>query len=75
MTDNEQLMLKKLEKHILEKGVSNEFLVQLIELSGSYLNLMTIPRYAKANGISYNGAKKFRNAIKLFNVKFIIDNE
>jgi hypothetical protein len=25
--------------------------------------------------LSYNGAKKFRNKIELFNVKFIIDND
>ena len=55
--------------------ISNEVLVQIIELAGGYLNLQTITDYAKANNISYNGAKKFRKNIELFGVKFIIDNE
>jgi len=44
LTKQEQLMLNRLEKHINAKGVSNDFLVQLIELSGQYLNLKTIPK-------------------------------
>lgn len=55
--------------------LDNSAYVQFIELAGSYLNLKTIPDYCKEKGISYNGAKRFRNPIKLFNVKFIIDNE
>ena len=55
--------------------VSNEFFVQLIEVAGAYLNLKTIPQYAKDNNISYNGAKNFRNKVVIFGVKFIIDND
>jgi hypothetical protein len=59
----------------IEAGeLTNEDMVQLIELVGSYLNLTTISDYAKQNNISYNGAKKFRNVAKIFNVKFVIDN-
>lgn len=54
--------------------LNNDSLVQLIELSGAYLNLQTISDYAKSTGLSYNGAKKHRKIIELFNVKFIIDN-
>lgn len=50
-------------------------MVQLIELCGNYLNLKTIPDYAKENNISYNGVKKYRNVIRIFNIKFVIDNE
>ena len=64
-----------LEKQLYEGKFDNKDLVQLIELAGDYLNLQTIPDYAKENNISYNGAKKCRNVIKLFNVKFIIDND
>ena len=55
--------------------LSNNDLVHIIEQCGSYLNLMTIPEYASQNNISYNGAKKFRNIKKIFNVKFVIDND
>lgn len=39
------------------------------------LNLQTLSDYAKNRSMSYNGAKKQKNIIKLGNVKFIIDNE
>ncbi len=54
--------------------LSNETLVQIIELAGSFLNLQTIPEYAKSNNLSYNGVKKTREIVKIFNVKFVIDN-
>ena len=57
-----------------EQELDNDSLVQLIELCGGYLNLETIPNYAKRNKLSYNGVKKHRKTIKLFNVKFVIDN-
>jgi len=75
MTDYEKDILAKLEKMIVEKGVSNEFLVQLIELAGGYLNLMTIADYAKGKSMSYNGVKKCRNVVKIFKTKYVIDNE
>jgi hypothetical protein len=45
-------------KRIENGELSNDDLVQLIELLGGYLNLSTIPNYAKLNGLSYNGVKK-----------------
>lgn len=62
-------------ENVVKGNLSNDELVQLIEQCGSYLNLKTIPDYAKEKGISYNGAKKFRCVVKFFNVKFIVDNE
>ncbi len=68
----------KLKSFIFQKfqdgELDNSSLVQLIEQAGNYLNLKTIPDYAKANGISYNGAKNNRETTELFGVKFIIDN-
>jgi hypothetical protein len=58
-----------------QEEIDNDSLVQIIELCGFLLNLQTISDYSKNNDISYNGAKKFRKSVKLFNVKFIIDNE
>lgn len=60
----------------IEAGeLTNDELVQLIEHIGSYLNLQTIPSYAKKNKLSYNGVKKFRQVTQIFNVKFVIDNQ
>jgi len=56
-------------------NLSNDDLVQIIELCGAFLNLQTISDYARAEGISYNGAKNNRAVRKLFGVKFVIDNE
>jgi hypothetical protein len=55
--------------------LSNNDLIEIIESAGKYLNLMTISDYAKQNNITYNGAKHFRDKIKLFNVNFVIDND
>ena len=56
------------------KGVfSNDQLVQIIELLGGYLNLMTISEYAKSHNLSYNGVKNNRQIINLFGNKYVID--
>lgn len=55
--------------------LSNDDLVQIIELAGSYLNIRTLPDYAKENNMSYNGVKKFRTVKTIFNTKFVIDND
>lgn len=64
-----------LSKRIMNGELTNDELVQLIELIGGYLNLRTVADYARESGISYNGAKKFRQVKKIFGVKFIIDND
>jgi len=74
LTEYETISLNKLGESIQSGKWSNDGLVQLIERAGSFLNLETIPDYAKRNGISYNGAKKFRNVKEIFGIKFIIDN-
>jgi len=55
--------------------LDNDSLIQLIELCGGYLNLKTRSDYAKANGLSYQGARDHRKNITLFNTKFIVDND
>jgi hypothetical protein len=57
-------------------AISDEQLVQIIELSASYLNLKTITNYAKTNKITYNGAlkRKLRKVV-IDNQTFVIDNE
>lgn len=79
------MLINKIKEHLSERiengELTNSELVQLIELIGGYLNIDTIPNYATANGLTYNGAKKriINNPniekIKIFNTNFIIDNE
>ena len=73
--DNTRKLIEFIASKYEAGELNNNSLVQIIELAGQYLNLKTISDYAKANRISYNGAKKYRRNISLFNVKFIIDNE
>lgn len=72
-------LVSKICNHLSERIENNELsnsdLVQIIEHVGGYLNLRTISDYSKENNLSYNGAKKFRKVTKIFNVKFVIDNE
>lgn len=56
--------------------ISDEHLVQIIELSAQYLNLQTLTNYAKSEGISYNGAKKRKlSTVNISGQIFIINNE
>lgn len=75
LSEKEQLVLNKFEKYLHDNKVSNDFLVQFIELAGSYLNLQTISYYAKSNNMSYNGVKKCRLVTEIFGTKYVIDNE
>ncbi len=68
-------ILSEIGNGVTAGNLDNEDLVQIIELAGSYLNIATISDYAKQNNISYNGAKKYRTIKKIFNTKFVIDNE
>jgi hypothetical protein len=78
MTDtkqNTEKLLQFVSKKFENGEIDNDSMVQLIELAGSYLNIQTLPQWAANNGKSYNGAKIQKNKIKLFGVKFIIDND
>lgn len=78
LNEYEASALKRLGQSIQEGKWSNDGLVELIKLSGSYLNIQTIPNYCKQTGMSYQGAKKqtaTRTVKEIFNVKFIIDNQ
>jgi hypothetical protein len=73
--ENTSKLLNFVSEKFINDELDNESLTKLIELAGGYLNLKTIPDYAKANKMSYNGVKKARKPLTLFNTKFIIDNE
>ncbi len=71
-----QIIESKIIESIQDKNsLNNSEIVQLIELLGGYLNLKTIPEYAKQNKLSYNGVKKHRTIKNIFGVKFVIDND
>ena len=75
ITENTNKLLKFTAEKFEKGELDNDSLVQLIELCGNYLNIETLPNYAKINNLSYNGVKKHRNIVKIFNVKFVIDND
>ena len=58
-------MLALLAEKFETNQLNNASLVQLIELAGSYLNIATLPTWAKDNGKSYNGAKMQINYLAL----------
>ncbi len=75
MKEEQNYIINFISKNFENKNINNQNLIQIIELCGDYLNLKTISNYSKSNNISYNGAKKCRKVIKIFDVKFIVDND
>lgn len=65
----------KLNKEIvsLEQSMDKNQKIELLKKLGRELNLTKVKDYAKSNNLSYNGAKKCRNPITLFGIKFISD--
>ena len=74
-TENTTKLLNFVSTKFQNNELDNNSLLQLLELCGNFLNLQTIPNYAKENNISYNGVKNYREVVELFNVKFVIDND
>jgi hypothetical protein len=64
-----------LDSKMYDGDFTNDDLVQFIESAGKYLNLKTIPDYAKEHKMSYQGVRDHRTIRTIFNVKFVIDNE
>jgi len=75
LSDKGEKLNDFLDSKMYEGDFTNDDLVQFIESAGKYLNLQTLPNYAKENNMSYNGVKKFREIREIFGVKFVIDNE
>lgn len=74
LNEFESKVLERLEILVQKNELSNDCLLEIIKMAGSYLNLKTISDYAKENNLSYNGVKKCRKTVEIFNVKFVIDN-
>ena len=75
ITDNGKKLCDFITHKTMQGELSNNDLVQLIEVAGAFLNLQTIPDYAKENNLSYNGVKNHREIIEIFNTKYVIDND
>ena len=75
LSEYQQNALNKLGESIQSGKWNNDGLVQLIEVVADFLNLQTIPDYAKSKNLSYNGVKKTREIREIKGVKFVIDNE
>lgn len=72
--DKSTNIVHRIDELAMQGVFSNDQLVQIIELLGGYLNLMTISEYAKSHNLSYNGVKNNRQIINLFGNKYVIDN-
>lgn len=75
ITSNGTKLIEFLDSKMYDNEFTNDDLVQFIESVGKYLNIQTIPEYAKRYKMSYNGVKKFREVKEILGVKFVIDNE
>jgi hypothetical protein len=77
MSELGQEYLQRLEKRVVEKGVSNEFLVSLLKLSETYLNLQRLSDYAKENNKTTQGLRRFKKdkIIKICDYQLIINND
>ena len=68
--------MNKLSDLVEVGGISNDDIVQEIEVLGKYLGLETIASYAKRKNTDYNNIKKSAlRKVTIFGVKFVIDNE
>lgn len=73
-------IISHLNTRLQKNELSNNDMIAIIELIGSYCNCATISDYAKQEKISYNGvldriSKEKIKTVNIFNVKFVIDNE
>jgi hypothetical protein len=68
--------MNKLSDLVQGGGVSNQDMVEEIELLGKLLGLETIASYAKQKNTDYNNIKKSAlKKVTIFGVKFVIDND
>lgn len=74
ITTNGQKLINFLDEKMHTDNFTNADLVQFIESVGRYLNIQTIPDYAKDHKMTYTGVRDHRLIQTIFNVKFVIDN-
>jgi hypothetical protein len=75
LSDNGKKLNDFLDLKMYSGSFTNDDLLEFIKSAGKYLNLQTIPDYAKEHKMSYQGVRNYRNIVTIFNVKFVIDNK
>jgi hypothetical protein len=73
MTDRERKIADRLGQIIFDEGVSDDFLLDICQLTTDALQLEKPVEYAKKYDISRQGA--YKKAINIIGTKRIIDNE
>ncbi len=73
--ENEGKLISFVAKKFEAGELDNDALLQLFKVMGSYLNLMTISDYAKANNLTYQGVKSCRRVESIFGVRFVVEND
>lgn len=73
--ENTRKLIDFVSKKFEAGELDNDSLVELFKHTGAYLNLRTIPAYAKEKKMSYEGVRKFRKVEEIFGVKFVIEND
>ncbi len=75
LSNYERKSIEKLEETIFKGKWSNAGLVELIKLVFSYLNPISLQKYAEQEGISYPGALKRNVHVDILGQRFFLDNE
>lgn len=72
--DFERHLKLNLHKYVESYDDVNDFLVELIEQAGGYLNATPVAKYAKENNISYPGVIKCRPWRIILGNRYVTDN-
>lgn len=76
LSEYERLSLQKLERAYYEDKWSNAGLVELARVVlKDYLKAKRVSNFAKGNGITPQGARRFRPVFEIDGYQFIADNE
>lgn len=71
----ERRLKTNLHKYVESYDDINDFLVELIEQAGGYLNATPIGKYQKETGLSYPGIIKCRPWRVILGNRYVTDNE
>lgn len=73
MSELKDKILLNIDKGMHLGLLSKEDLFEILKHVGPYLDICTIPKYSKANKLSYNGVKNFRDVRELYGTKYVLD--
>ena len=76
LTDYEQRAIDKFGQSVVDGKWSNDGLVSLLKLiAEDFLRAKRVSNFAKANGITPQGARRFRPVFEIDGYQFIADND